>query len=180
MDDSRWRKSIIPALALLAAFVTAAPATAVELAGDPAKGRALYIGAAPFAQGGAPCLACHGIAGAGLGLAAGANYAPDLTSMFADYGEEGVQAILESLPFPSMEPIYANRPLSVDEQADVTAFLAMVAGQPPVKANRQMAGHVVTGGAIMFGLLVLFGYGRLKGVRQPLVNRARKGKDEPR
>lgn len=180
MDDSRWRKSIITALALMAAFVAAAPAMAADQAGDPAKGRALYVGAAPFVQGGAPCLACHGIAGAGLGLAAGANYAPDLTSMFEDYGEEGVLAVLESLPFPSMEPIYASRPLSSDEQADVTAFLAMVAGQPPVQANRQVAGHVLTGGAILFGLLVLFGYGRLKGVRQPLVDRARKGKDERR
>jgi len=180
MDNSRWRKSIIQAAAMLAAFLVAGPAMTADLAGDPAKGRALYVGSAPFAQGGAPCLACHGIAGAGLGLAAGANYAPDLTSMFSDYGEEGVLAVLESLPFPSMEPIYASRPLSSDEQADVTAFLASITGEPPVQANRQVAGHVLTGGAILFGLLVLFGYGRLKGVRQPLVDRAHKGKDELR
>ncbi|HXV20500.1 MAG TPA: hypothetical protein VD811_05885, partial [Desulfuromonadales bacterium] len=149
-------------------------------AGDPEKGRALYVGAAPFAKGGAPCLACHGIAGAGLGMAAGANFAIDLTSMYADYGAEGVTAILESLPFPSMEPIYASRPLTPAEQADVTAFLAEVAGQAPLQAGAQLAGHVLAGGAIVFGLLILFGWGRLKGVRQPLVDRARKGKGEPR
>lgn len=179
MDNLRWRKLTCSA-AFLAAMLVAATAMAADLAGDPAKGRALYVGTVPFSRGGAPCLACHGIAGAGLGLAAGANYAPDLTSMFDDYGEEGVLAVLESLPFPSMEPIYGGRPLSIEEQAAVTAFLASVAGQLPVKANRQVAGHAVLGGAILFGLLVLFGYGRLKGVRQPLVDRARMGKDELR
>ena len=149
-------------------------------AGDPRRGEALFSGTASFAQGGAPCLACHGIAGAGLGMAAGASFALDLTSMYADYGAEGVASILESLPFPSMEPIYASRPLSATEQADVTAFLAEVAGQPPFQAGRQVAVHVAVGVAIVAGLLILFGWGRLKGVRQPLVDRARKGKGEPR
>jgi mono/diheme cytochrome c family protein len=157
-----------------------APADATLPAGDPEKGRALYVGTAPFAKGGAPCLACHGIAGAGLGMAAGASFAPDLTSMYEDYGAEGVVSILESLPFPSMEPIYASRPLSATEQADVTAFLAEVAGQPPFQAGGQVAGHVAVGVAVIVGLLVLFGWGRLKGVRQPLVDGARKGKGELR
>jgi mono/diheme cytochrome c family protein len=159
------------------------PAGAVaaeSAAGDPRQGEALFSGTAFFAQGGAPCLACHGIAGAGLGMAAGASFAIDLTSMYADYGAEGVAAILESLPFPSMEPIYASRPLTAAEQADVTAFLAQVAGRPPLQAGPRVAWHVVVGGAIVFGLLVLFGWGRLKGVRQPLVESVRKGKGEPR
>ncbi|HEY7744931.1 MAG TPA: cytochrome c [Desulfuromonadales bacterium] len=156
------------------------PAAVAPPAGDPLKGRALFVGAVPFARGGAPCLGCHGIAGAGLGMAAGASFAADLTSMYEDYGAEGVTSILESLPFPSMEPIYAGRPLSATEQADVTAFLAEVAGHPPIQAGGQLIGHVAVGVVIMLGLLVLFGWGRLKGVRQPLVDRARKGKGEPR
>lgn len=172
--------SSLLALIVVAGLTAGGPVKADEGAGDPEKGRALYVGSASFAKGGAPCLACHGIAGAGLGLAAGASYAPDLTSMYEDYGEEGVTSILESLPFPSMEPIYANRPLTTGEQADVMAFLATVAGQPPLQAGRQVAGHVAVGVAILFGLLVLFGCGRLKGVRQPLVDRVRKGKGEPR
>jgi mono/diheme cytochrome c family protein len=174
------RLTVMLATLVVAMVVTSVPAVAAEAAGDPAKGRALYVGNVAFSKGGAPCLACHGIAGAGLGLAAGANYGPDLTSIYDDYGAEGVASILESLPFPSMEPIYASRPLTVEEQADVTAFLAQLAGQPPFQAGRQLAGHVAAGGAVVFGLLVLFGWGRLKGVRQPLVDRARKGKGEPR
>jgi len=174
------RISTVLAVLMVAGLAAGGPAGAAEPVGDPEKGRALYVGAAPFAKGGAPCLACHGIAGAGLGMAAGASFAPDLTSMYADYGAEGVASVLESLPFPSMEPIYAGRPLSATEQADVTAFLAEVAGQPPLQAGGQLAGHVAIGVAVIAGLLVLFGWGRLKGVRQPLVDSARKGKGGPR
>lgn len=145
-------------------------------AGDPDMGRDLYVGSAAFAKGGAPCLACHGIAGAGLGLAAGANFAPDLTSMYESYGAEGVVSLLETLPFPSMEPIYASRPLTPEEQADVTAFLAQVAGQPPLQAGGQVAGHVAIAVAVLAAFLVLFGWGRLKGVRRPLVEGLGKGK----
>ena len=144
--------------------------------GNADKGRDLYIGTVAFAKGGAPCLACHGIAGAGLGLAAGANFAPDLTSMYESYGDEGVLSLLETLPFPSMEPIYASRPLTAEEQADVTAFLAQVAGQPPLQAGGQVAWHVAVGLAALVGLLILFGWGRLNGVRRPLVEGLRQGK----
>ncbi len=148
--------------------------------GNADNGRDLYIGTVAFAKGGAPCLACHGIAGAGLGLAAGANFAPDLTSMYESYGDEGVVSLLETLPFPSMEPIYASRPLTPEEQADVTAFLAQVAGQPPLQAGGQVAWHVAVGLAVLVGLLILFGWGRLNGVRRPLVEGLRKGKGELR
>lgn len=144
--------------------------------GNADKGRDLYIGTVAFAKGGAPCLACHGVAGAGLGLAAGANFAPDLTSMYESYGDEGVLSLLETLPFPSMEPIYASRPLTAEEQADVTAFLAQVAGQPPLQAGGQVAWHVAVGLAALVGLLILFGWGRLNGVRRPLVEGLRQGK----
>lgn len=154
--------------------------SAAIVVGSVDKGRDLYVGTVAFAKGGAPCLACHGIAGAGLGLAAGANFAPDLTSMYENYGDEGVLSLLETLPFPSMEPIYASRPLTAEEQADVTAFLAEVAGQPPLQAGGVVVGHVAIGLAVLVGLLILFGWGRLNGVRRPLVGGLRKGKGELR
>ncbi|MBE0597204.1 MAG: hypothetical protein IH614_08045, partial [Desulfuromonadales bacterium] len=59
-------------------LLLAAPLAAQELVtGNRLHGEALYVGTAPFEQGGAPCLGCHGIAGAGLGKAAGASYGPD-------------------------------------------------------------------------------------------------------
>lgn len=179
------KMSAVLAALVVAGLVAVGPARAqlessAPAAGDPDRGRALYVGTTPFAQGGAPCLACHAIAGAGLGMASGASYGFDLTSMYEDYGPEGVLSILGDLSFPSMAPIYADRPLSAAEQADVAAFLGEVAGQPPVQAGGQMAGHVVVGMVLIGGLLVLFGWGRLNGVRQPLVERAGKGKGEPR
>lgn len=145
-------------------------------AGDPRRGAALYSGTAFFSQGGAPCLACHGIAGAGLGMAGSASFGPDLTAMFDDFGAEGVAAVLADLAFPSMEPIYASRPLTAEEQADVGAFLAEVAGRTPLHAGGQVAGHVAIGVAALAGLLMLFGWGRLNGVRRPLVEGFGKGK----
>jgi mono/diheme cytochrome c family protein len=160
----------------------AAPAESVPqnpqetIAGDAVRGEALFSGTVFFANGGAPCLACHGASGAGLGMAGGANFAADLTAMYNDYGADGVASILEDLSFPSMEPIYENRPLTAKEQADVAAFLAQVADRPVFAAEGRLYGHVAGGLLALLGVLVLFGWGRLKGVRQPLIDSARKRK----
>ncbi len=145
-------------------------------AGDVGHGEDLFVGTASFAEGGAPCLACHGIAGAGLGRAAGANYGPDLTALFADYGEDGVVAILEELAFPSMEPIYAGRPLTEQERADLAAFLGQVSGQQAASIGGRLTVDVVIVAVVFFGLVAWLGWRRLDGVRQPLVAQARKGK----
>ncbi|WP_305043968.1 c-type cytochrome [Geoalkalibacter sp.] len=155
-------------------LVGAWTAGAQSLAGDARRGEALYVGTQSFSQGGAPCLACHGISGAGLGLAAGANFGPDLTSMHANFGGDGVLSILESLTdFASMEPIYANRPLTADEQADVAAFLADVSGQTPFETGARLLGHVAVWTGALLVVLVLAGWGRFKGARRPLVESAR-------
>jgi mono/diheme cytochrome c family protein len=141
---------------------------APPVAGDGARGARLYTGEVAFANGGAPCLACHGIAG--FGLAGGANYGPDLTPMHENFGAEGVADILASLPFPSMEPIYATRPLTEEERADLGAFFATATGAP-VARDGLLFGEVLSGAAILFGVVMLFGRERLRGVRRSLVNR---------
>ncbi|KAB2891045.1 MAG: c-type cytochrome [Desulfobulbaceae bacterium] len=144
--------------------------------GDPQRGKALFAGTTSFAQGGAPCLACHGIAGRGMGMAGGASFGPDLTSIFDDYGAEGIVGTLDDLTFPSMEPIYATRPLTAEEQADVGAFLAKTAEEAQLPTVSRMTGHVAIGLAVISALLVVFGRGRLQGVRRPLVLGVRTGK----
>ncbi|MDH3997443.1 MAG: c-type cytochrome, partial [Desulfuromonadales bacterium] len=105
------------------------PVLAWSQPGNSHRGEALFVGSSAFEAGGAPCLACHGIAGHELGYAAGANYGPDLTTLFGDYGGEGVAAVLEDpSAFESMEAIYAERPLSEAEITDLTAFFESVAG----------------------------------------------------
>lgn len=167
----RWHWAVMLSVFLLA---QALPAGAQTTIGDARRGEALYVGTQSFSQGGAPCLACHGIAGAGLGLAAGANFGPDLTELHGNFGAEGVQSVLESLTdFASMEPIYANRPLTAEEQADVAAFLAEVAGQTPFEAGARLLGHVALWTGALLVVLTLAGWGRFKGARRPLVENAR-------
>jgi cytochrome c553 len=145
--------------------------------GDPVRGEALYVGKVVFSAGGAPCLACHGIAGHELGYAAGANYGPDLTALFGDYGEEGVAAVLEDpSAFESMEAIFADRPLTEDEIADLTAFFATVADKQAANIGAGLVGHAVMGTLFLMIIIGGFGWRRFSAVRRPLVEQARLGK----
>ena len=146
--------------------------------GDPLRGEALYVGTVGFSAGGAPCLACHGIAGHELGLAAGANYGPDLTALYADYGEEGILDVLEDLSFESMAAIYATRPLTDTEKADLVAFFATVSSGVAPNIGSSFTLHVVLVTALFMILIGVLGWRRLQGVRQPLVEQARNKKGE--
>ncbi len=146
--------------------------------GDPLRGEALYVGMVSFSEGGAPCLACHGIARRELGRAAGASYGPDLTAIYEDYGEEGVLDVLEDLSFESMVAIYESRPLTDTEKADLVAFLGTVSTGVVPDIGSGMALHVVVVTALFLIVIGALGWRRLQGVRQPLVERARRGKGE--
>jgi mono/diheme cytochrome c family protein len=186
MNKREWLRSaaLVGFLLIQMPMTVAAQAEQTQhevLAGNAVRGEALFAGTTAFTGGGAPCLACHGVAGAGLGMASGANYGPDLTSMLENFGAEGVAGVLGDLTmFTSMTPIYAERPLTIQEQADVGAFLAQVADRPVFAAEGRLYGHVATGLLALLGVLVLFGWGRLKGVRQPLIDSARERKGGPR
>ena len=146
--------------------------------GDVKRGKALYVGSASFSAGGAPCLACHGIAGHELGHAAGANYGPDLTALYEDYGEDGVAGVLEDLSFESMDAIYAERPLTDDERADLVAFFADVSTGAVPSTGSSLALHVLLVTVLFMIVIGALGWRRLQGVRQPLVERARNGKGD--
>lgn len=114
-----------------AATATASqPAPVIATTGSAAQGRLLFTGQTRLAQGGTACIACHSVAGsAALGGALG----PDLTQVHTRYGGNiGLAAALAGLPFPSMQSIYAARPLTPAEQADLLAFFAAAdQGQAP-------------------------------------------------
>ncbi len=167
---------LLAGLLLLAAPVASQPPTP-DAGGNADRGARLFTGETPLANGGAPCLGCHGIAG--VGLAGGASFGPDLTKIHESYGADGVAGILESLPFPSMAPIYETRPLTADEQLDLGAYFARVSGTPVVR-TRLLLGEVAGGVLIVLALLLVSGWGRLQGVRRPLVERASNRKGELR
>lgn len=173
-DWSAVRYQFILALAVL---LFCLPGLTVKAApGEPGRGKQLYTGAVAMVNGGSPCIACHALSG--FGSAGAASYGPDLSNLYADYGEEGVTGVLESLAFPSMEAIYTTRPLSAEERLDLTAFFAQTAAQqaPPPTA---LAGLVLLGVVIVFAIVALSGWRRLKGVRQPLVDQVRKQRGMP-
>lgn len=148
-----------------------------QATGDPVRGEALFVGMTAFADGGAPCLACHGIAQTGLGRATGANYGPDLSSTFDDFGEEELLNLLVDLPFTSMDAIYATRPLNEQERADLTAFMGSISGQlAPIGATLSL--HVGLATLILFAIIGALGWRRFQGARQPLLEKARHGKGE--
>lgn len=133
----------------------AAPTPPAALpAGDAAQGARLFTGAAKLQGGGTPCIACHSVAGAAA-LGGGA-LGPDLTQVQTRYGgQQGLAAVLAGLPFPSMQSIYATRPLTPAEQADLLAFFARAdqEGRPPLTQRHLL--FILGGGVGLAG--VLFG-----------------------
>jgi mono/diheme cytochrome c family protein len=105
------------------------PTTPEPAAGDAAAGEDLFTGETQFANGGAACISCHSLAGAGpLG---GGQVGPDLTKAYDKYGgAKGVPAMLASLPFPTMQPVYDGHALTKAEAADLAAYLATTTDEP--------------------------------------------------
>jgi len=161
---------------LTAVLLLSVPAWSQQ--GDPKRGEALFIGTVHFAQGGAPCLACHGISGNELGNSGGASYGPDLTDLYENYGEDGVSGVLEDLSFESMVAIYSKRPLTEEERADLLAFFSQVASGEAKQIAPTLTLHVTLATIFFMVLIGLLGWRRLQGVRTPLVERARYGKGE--
>lgn len=154
-------------MALIVLLLISAQGIAAE--GDPERGKALFSGRTAFGNGGAPCLACHDLAG--VGMATGANYGPDLSSLYESYGSEGLKMVLQSLAFPSMQAIYSERPLTAAEQADLLTFLQQTAQLSTTQGQGELAIRVMIGVASLLLLTFLVGLRRIKAVRPMLIDR---------
>lgn len=124
---------------------------ALRLQGDPALGRMLFLGQIPFANEGLACNACHSVAG--VGALGGGSMGPDLTHVYSRYGREGLASTLDTLPFPVMKEVYADRRLTAQEQAHLLAFFEQV-DTTEAEQGPSPLGFVLLGAA---GTLVLFG-----------------------
>jgi cytochrome c553 len=124
---------------------------------DARRGEALYVGSTGFAAGGAPCLACHGVAGHGLARAA--SFGPDLSGAHAAFGADGLASVLEDVTFPTMQPIYRTHAVTPQERADLVAFLGEAEGG--AQAPRLGAGfRAGVAGAMALFLAVVLAVGR--------------------
>ncbi len=152
------RSLLLCALAAAAASAGPAPARADEPAArppDPRRGEALYVGSTRLLAGGAPCLACHGIAGHGLSRAA--SFGPDLTGAHAQYGADGLEGLLEDIVFPSMAPVYQGHGVTKEERGDLVAFLAESTGAAPARLGAGFGAGVAAAMAAFLAAVVLVG-----------------------
>jgi len=134
----------------------AEPAQGAALAGNAEAGKDLFTGAQAFTNGGTACIACHDTAA--LGAPGGGLLGPDLTQAAQRYGgEAGLTGVLGTIAFPSMVPIYQNRPLAPQEQVDLAAFLASSAGEAaPSRGLRHATLYLLAFGAMDVFLVGLF------------------------
>lgn len=142
------------------------PTQAALPSGDPALGMHLFTGSVTFQNGGPTCMACHSIVG--NGALGGGTLGPDLTKVHSRYGE-GLLAVLRTLPFPTMQGVFANKPLTEVEVANLYAYFVL---------TDQIAPQPVSFNFVWIGLGVFAALGllchliwrkRLMGVRKPLL-----------
>jgi mono/diheme cytochrome c family protein len=137
---------------------TGSTANANVALGDPVNGEKIFTGAASLANSGTACNACHTVAG--VGLLGGGALGPDLTHAFTKFGgAAGMNATLAGLPFPTMQGIFAAKPLAPAEQADLLAFFQQ-ADQSP-NASSPLIGLVflaagILGAGGLFGVMYRF------------------------
>jgi hypothetical protein len=105
-------------------------------------------------------------------LLGGGVLGPDLTQVADRYGT-GLPAALAGIPWPTMAPIFSRHPLTPQEQADLLAFFQSMSGQQPVDREWVVLALSLAG---LVGALAVIGFvwrRRLRGVRRPMVERAR-------
>jgi mono/diheme cytochrome c family protein len=121
--------------------------------GDAAAGRQYFTGARPLANGGPNCLECHHTADlTGLG---GGTLGPDLTQVAQRLGDAGLMGALQTLPFPTMQGVFANHMLTPTEQADLHAYFLSIQALSPRPANPLLWlwGAGIGGALLLFALL---------------------------
>jgi mono/diheme cytochrome c family protein len=130
------------------------------------RGRDLFLGKKPLANGGAACMYCHaaGAVDADSPVAAG-TLAADLTRTYLKYKDWGLVRVLEKpeLQLPLMSDLYGPRPLTHDEAFALSAFLCRASHGQAVPIDRAAPSRT----AAFFGFggsaLVFWWSGRRRG-----------------
>jgi mono/diheme cytochrome c family protein len=125
-----------------------------QVQGDPALGRALYLGQRSLQNGGAPCQACHTVAK--VGFLGGGSMGKDLTDAAKRLGgEAGLAALLKNPAFPVMREAYKDKPLTETEAAALAAFLVQVSKEAPRPPSLYL-GRFLVAGLVLFALLLFY------------------------
>ncbi len=127
---------------------SAPPQPAAQPEGNASTGKQLFDGNLRFQAGGPPCAACHDAAG--LPFPRGGTLGPNLAGTYSKFGTQALANVLSTLFFPTMAPIFDQRPLTAGEQRDLEAFFKDAAGRPgqPDLTGRLLALGIL--GAVVF------------------------------
>jgi cytochrome c2 len=140
-----------------------------SIEGDADIGEDLFVGRTALTDGGPACISCHEVSD--LGALGGGTLGPNLTDVADRLGPQGLTASLQSLPFPSMQPIYADRPLTDVEVAHLTAFFMQTEAPATAETNYTFVLIGIAGLVVATPITHLIWRHRFKGVRKPLVGR---------
>jgi mono/diheme cytochrome c family protein len=135
-----------------------APQPQPSLSGDVAQGLALFTAARPLQNGGPGCIACHTISGvAALG---GGSLGPDLTQVYQRYGDAGLASALNTIPFPTMQGVFVNQPMTPQEQANLHALFKWAQTNAPPTSKQLtpwfFAGIGLVGALVLFGVMIFY------------------------
>lgn len=136
-------------------------------AGNPSAGASLFEGNTQLKNGGPPCQACHHVEG--VSLLGGGNLGPDLTMVYNRYGDQGLSSVLATLPFPTMQPIFASHPLTTQEQADLKVFFKQAATAPVERGTGEVVWLAIIGLAVAILLIQVIWRNRVVDIRRPMV-----------
>lgn len=140
-------------------------------AADVSRGRDLFLGREGLKAEAAQCVSCHTVRGAG-GWIAGGLLAKDLTNAFGRLGDQGLDAALKSPAFPVMNKVFAAHPLQADEVFALRAFLHDANRREPGVDDPLSLPLVALLGTVAVLIALNAAWARrLRGVRQPLVQR---------
>jgi len=85
------------------------------------NGHALFTGEKNLKNGGPSCLSCHSAGAAGyLG---GGTLGPDLTNVYSNYSDKGLEKVMKNITFPTMVNVYKKHKLTEDEIFQIKSFL---------------------------------------------------------
>jgi mono/diheme cytochrome c family protein len=151
-----------------AAAPTTGGAAPVSLGGDPNIGKNLFTGVKRLENHGPSCRTCHTATGIGADagpLGRGA-LGPDLTGVYGRLGDSTIGMPLTG----TMAPIFSEKPLTPDEQANLLAFFkAAGATKRPSQTIFQLIGIAVGGLVVVAGLSQIVWRRRLRNVRETMV-----------
>jgi mono/diheme cytochrome c family protein len=123
-----------------------------EETGDPPRGKELFSGAARLENGGPACASCH--TAADYQALNGPAWGPDLTDLAGRYGGgAAVATALVNPPSVTMQPIFADSPISDQERADLGAYFESISDVEPGGGIDVLLLGGLLGAAVLFTVM---------------------------